>query len=41
MWTIALQADLKCDPKYSACAPKNVQSGYSAPSKIVSLEHCI
>ncbi len=37
MWTIALQADLKCDPNLLLGAPNNVQSGYSAPSKKVSL----
>ncbi len=36
---IALQADLRCAPKFSACAPKNVQSGATVLLvKIVSLE---
>ncbi len=42
MWTIALQADLRCGSKFSACAPKHFQSGATVLLiKIVSLELCV
>ncbi len=42
MWMIALQADLRCAPKFSASAPNNFQSGATVLLvKIVSLEPCV
>ncbi len=42
MWMIALQADLMCAPKFSACALKKVHSGATVLfGKIVCLEPCI